>query len=263
MTNMRAVISTGAGISKSSGLPVYRGDDGTWTNNPALEAMSTAKKVASNIGVLWEYWGPFRQLVLDAKPNQAHMAIARMQVELMRRGDKLTVITQNVDDLHFDALHHLHVQDECTVTELKECLQNIITLHGSIFQERCLNSTLGGRGCSNKEEWNNYEVRKTPGECGLCGGASRPAVVLFGEKLPPEEWRRAESACLGCNVYIAAGTSGIVYPAAELVSVAKSMGANTILANKDDWDFPHPDFNHTVLGDAEEIIPAVFDNFVR
>lgn len=260
---MRTVISTGAGISKASGLPVYRGDDGTWTNHPALERMSTAKQVEKNIDVLWEYWGPFRQLVLDVEPNEAHMAIARAQVRQMRRGGRFTIVTQNVDELHQSALENLFETKEITEHELMLASANVAQLHGSIFEERCLASTLGGKGCENKLTWASTEARNTPGECPVCNGPSRPAVVLFGENVLQSAWRQAEAACLGTNIYIACGTSGIVYPAVELVSVAKSMGAKTILVNKDEWDFPHPDFDETILGNSEEILPGVLDTYLR
>lgn len=259
---MRVVVSTGAGISKDSGLPVYRGDDGTWTKHPALERMSTAKTVAKNINVLWEYWGPFRQLVMEARPNAAHMAIARAQVASLRRDDFFTVITQNVDDLHAAALDELLMLGEITQNEMMEANNDIIELHGNIFRERCLNSTLGGKGCGYKNSWVDVTVRRTPGECPECDGPSRPDVVLFGEKLPQRVWLQAERACMGSQLYYAVGTSGIVHPAANLVAVAKAMGAQTVLVNKDPWDFPHPDFDETILGSASEKLPDLLQKFL-
>lgn len=252
--HMHIVFSTGAGISAPSGLGTYRGPDGLWTLHPELEAISTGKNYAKNREKMEPYWDEFRQKCLCAKPNEAHLAIAKLQCY---NPHKVDIITQNVDGLHHAAwiAEYPIFNDQFDVG-----LKHIYMLHGNIHENRCLASMTKGKGCSNKEPWDyvfGVDGDGDPSKCPKCGGPSRPNVVFFGEGLPKPAFSKAQGACLQANVFIAVGTSGQVVPACDLVQIAKAAGARTILINAEPWEYPHPDFDETYIGDCVEILPEV------
>lgn len=245
---MRVVVSTGAGISKASGLPVYRGEGGTWTDNPELEAKSTREGAANYLEELWNEWGKFRELALSCYPNAAHYAIADWQIKL---GANMWVVTQNVDRYHKFALSNKAEELDLAFEKYHSAWDQILTLHGDVWMNRCLNNNCDNSNAS----WYDSSPFMVP--CEECGGDTRPDIVLFGEDL--KDWNLAQGACLGADLYIAVGTSGTVYPASELVTVAKKNGARTLLVNTEPWEYPHPDFDEIIIGKAEEILSDVLE----
>jgi len=245
---MRVVISTGAGISKASGLPVYRGEGGLWTENPELEAKSSNAGVKNYLDELWAEWGPFREKMKTVHPNAAHLAIARLQLE---HPDDVTVVTQNVDGLHQQALERL---DDTAPPESYFAAHNkIYELHGNVWLDKCSNLECE----ESRTNWDS--TYPGPGECQRCGAPTRPDMVLFSEMLPEYKWLKAQGACLMADLYVAVGTSGTVYPASELVTVTKKNGARTLLVNSEPWEYPHPDFDETIIGNAEDILSDILE----
>jgi len=203
----RVVGFTGAGISTESGIPDFRSPNGVWANNRIIEYQEFVSSRAGRV----EYW---RQKVAmwpemrDARPNAGHSAFA----ELERRGTLRAMITQNIDGLHQRA----------------GCM-NVIELHGTTVEAVCL--TCGDR-ISMDEALRRVEAGDPAPECDHCGGLLKPATVSFGQAMPAREMDMAVEACHDCDVFLAVGSSLVVYPAAALPELAKRKGAALIIINR-------------------------------
>ena len=203
-TARRISVLTGAGISAASGVPTFRGEDGLWRNHRP-EELATAAAFARNPELLWEWYDWRRQTIARCAPNAAHDVLARWS----QGGERTTVVTQNVDDLH-----------------LKAGTERLVRLHGSIWELSCSRGCLAGRTA-----WRDERV-PLPGlpRCPHCQALARPAVVWFGEMLADADLRAAVQATL-CDVFVTVGTSSVVYPAAGLVEQARHHGAFTVEIN--------------------------------
>jgi NAD-dependent deacetylase len=198
------VALTGAGISAESGLPTFRDrQTGLWANHRP-EDLATPEAFARDPTLVWRWYAWRRSLVAAAEPNAGHRAL----VALAERVPKFTLVTQNVDGLHERAGSG-----------------GVLELHGSIVRCRC-----------SECEWryDAWEERAdgTPAVC-ACGAYLRPDVVWFGEALPEAALRRAADAAGSCDVLLAIGTSGLVYPAASLAPLAHANGAVVTVINPD------------------------------
>jgi len=194
-------------VSAASGVPTFRGADGLWRNVRA-EALATPAAFARDPRLVWEWYDWRRQQMAACAPNAAHGVLA----EWSRRVPHFRLITQNVDGLHERA-----------------GTRDVIRLHGSIWDVRC------GRACPGspaawRDDTTPFAVLPPP--CPYCGGLVRPGVVWFGEVLPADEVARAVAAA-DCDVFITAGTSAVVYPAAGFLDLAKRHGAFTVEINPD------------------------------
>lgn len=152
---------------------------------------------------------------MQAQPNAGHVAIAAFAQQAKPRA--VTVVTQNVDDLHERA-------GTAAAAEL-------IHLHGSILAPRCASCAAPAddalvRAVPDEPEGGR---RLSPPRCGACGGLMRPGVVWFGESLPAEAFDRAARLAQAANVFVVVGTSGVVEPAASLVRSARRQGATVIV----------------------------------
>jgi len=184
----RTVVLTGAGVSADSGIPTFRGDGGLWRNFRA-EDLATPEAFAQNPLLVWEWYEWRRSLVRNAEPNTAHRAIAALPDVL--------VVTQNVDGLHQRAGS-----------------KDVIELHGNLFRTRCV------REETRAEAREAFE--KLPPLC-ACGALLRPDVVWFGEMLPQGAFERAARAVRDADLLLVIGTSGVVFPAAGLVSFQREL----------------------------------------
>jgi NAD-dependent deacetylase len=198
---------TGAGISTESGIPDFRSPNGIWATNRIIEYQEFVSSRAGRV----EYW---RQKVAmwpemrDAQPNAGHLAFA----ELERRGTLRAMITQNIDGLHQRA-----------------GVRDVIELHGTTVEAACL--TCGDR-ISMDEALRRVEEGDPAPECDHCGGLLKPATVSFGQSMPEREMGLAVKACYDCDVFLAVGSSLVVYPAAALPELAKQNGAALIIINR-------------------------------
>lgn len=200
----RVTILTGAGVSAASGVPTFRGTDGLWRQFRATD-LATPEAFARDPALVWEWYQWRRELIAGCQPNAAHEVIARWS----QRPD-CTVVTQNVDDLH-----------------MRAGTRDIVRLHGSIWELSCWT-----RCGQSPRTWRDERVpipEPVPA-CPRCGRLARPAVVWFGESLDRRDMTRAATATR-CDVFIAAGTSSVVYPVAGLLGEAKAHGAFTIEIN--------------------------------
>lgn len=204
------VVFTGAGGSAESGIPTFRDAlTGLWERFDA-EDLATPSAFRKDKDLVWGWYEWRRMQVLRTQPNPAHIAIA----ELAKLVPKLTVVTQNVDDLH----------DRAGSTD-------VLHLHGSLHSPRCF--TCGQPhilppGIPEEPEGGR---RLCPPSCSHCGGSIRPGVVWFGEDLPENELHRAFAAAKECDVLFAIGTSGLVQPAARIPALAKQAGAKVVQVN--------------------------------
>ncbi len=223
------VLLTGAGVSVGSGLPTYRGTGGLWERED-IAWIVDARFLPGSLPDLWRLYSRRRADALGAAPNAAHAAVAALQ---RARPDAVTLFTQNVDGLHQRAGS-----------------PDVVELHGSAFRTRCTDPSC------NLPSFADDQLYASVPLCPRCGAPLRPDVVLFGEMLPDLALRRAQSALDECDLFLAAGTSGTVWPAAAFVRLAAQTGARTVLVNLD-AAMGSEEFDEVHLGKAEDILPAL------
>jgi NAD-dependent deacetylase len=224
-------VLTGAGISRESGVPTFRGEDGLWRKYRA-EDLATPEAFARDPLLVWEWYAWRRELISQAQPNAAHLALVDLESRIAARPNgRFTLITQNVDGLH----------------ERAGSL-SVVRLHGSIWHLRCSR-------CGAEREDRRVPLDSFPPRCAQpgCSALLRPAVVWFGEPLPDAEWKHATLAAAHADVFLVVGTSALVYPTASLPWAAKQSGARLIEINP--APTPLSDLADCVLrGPAAEIL---------
>jgi NAD-dependent deacetylase len=201
-------VLTGAGVSRESGIPTFReAQDGLWARFDPME-MASERGFLRNPQLVWEWYEYRFGMVAAAQPNLGHLAIAALE-ELI---PNVTVVTQNIDGLHQAGGS-----------------TRVLELHGSIRRYKCF----GGahRGYTRDDLATQSEK---PPRCPQCGDLMRPDIVWFGEYLPEQVMRDAYAACLGADVALVVGTSGVVQPAASLPYLAQEAGATVIDVNPED-----------------------------
>jgi NAD-dependent deacetylase len=213
----RIVVFTGAGVSADSGIPTFRGAGGLWRNFRS-EDLATPEAFARDPRLVWEWYEWRRGLVRNAQPNAAHFAIARLK--------RAVVITQNVDALHARAGS-----------------RDIIELHGNLFRVRCT------RERTTRDALDAFD--DIPPRC-ECGALLRPDVVWFGEMLPQAAIERASVEISESDLLLVIGTSGVVYPAAGLVSLHRGL---SIEINPQ----PGNACAYTIAAAAAEVTPKIVE----
>ncbi|MFI1993578.1 SIR2 family NAD-dependent protein deacylase [Actinoplanes sp. NPDC020271] len=228
------VVFTGAGISAESGVPTFRDAlTGLWSRFDA-QSLATPQAFQEDPDLVWGWYEWRRRLVQQVRPHHGHLAVARMAAW----APQLTVITQNVDDLHERAGSDAPVH-----------------LHGSLFAPRCV-SCLHPAPLPETVEQPGEGSRIPPPRCTLCGDLVRPGVVWFGEQLPEEALFAAAQAASRCDLLLTVGTSGLVYPAAEIPRLAARSGAAVIQVNPQATPLD-PITAANLRGAAAEILPAL------
>lgn len=229
------VLLSGAGVSAESGVPTFRDAmTGLWSRFDPAE-LATPEAFERDPELVWGWYEWRRMRALQAQPNPAHLAIAGMSDHL----PQLTLVTQNVDDLHERAGS-----------------DTVIHLHGSLHQPRC--ATCGRSHAFPDEMPNEPEGgrRLPPPRCTRCRGLIRPGVVWFGESLPEGAFYQAQEAAENCDLLISVGTSSLVYPAAGLPHLAKAHGSLLVQINPQPTNLDgHATWN--VTGAAGQILPAL------
>ncbi|WP_328477460.1 NAD-dependent deacylase [Actinoplanes sp. NBC_00393] len=205
----RVAVFTGAGISAESGVPTFRDAlTGLWERFDA-QSLATPQAFQEDPELVWGWYEWRRHRVTSVRPNAGHDAVAAIEAH----APHTAVITQNVDDLH----------------ERAGSAQSV-HLHGSLFAPRCticaepaVLPALTGEPDGGR--------RLAPPSCASCGGMIRPGVVWFGESLPEAALEAAVRAAADADVLLTIGTSGLVYPAAEIPRLAARSGAAVIQVN--------------------------------
>lgn len=212
----RAVVFTGAGISTESGIPDFRSPGGLWTRYKPIYFDDFVRSEEMR-RESWRRRFGMESVLANARPNRGHEAVA----QLVRRGLVSHVITQNIDNLHQDA----GVPDA-----------QVIELHGNNSYARCLS-------CDERYEIDpireSFLRDETLPVCDLCGGMIKSATISFGQPMPEHEMRRAQQASLDCDLFLAIGTSLVVFPAAGFLPLAKQNGARLVILNRDATDMDH------------------------
>jgi NAD-dependent deacetylase len=230
MKARRVAVLTGAGISAESGVPTFRGDDGLWQTYRATD-LATPEAFARDPQLVWQFYSWRRELISKVTYNPAHVAL----VELERRVDSFTLISQNVDGLH-----------------LLAGSQNLLELHGNLWKVRCTR-------CQKISLNRSLDMGPMP-MCEDCGGLLRPHVVWFGESLDPDILHQAVEACRNSEVMLVIGTSSLVQPAASLALEAKSAGAVVAEINLEKTPHTHM-MDVSLLGKAGEILPKLLEEW--
>lgn len=206
----RVVIFTGAGVSTESGIPDFRSPGGLWTKMAPIDFQDFVNS-AEIRAEAWRRKFEIDKTIKQAEPNKGHMAIAK----LVDTGKASHVITQNIDNLH---------QASGIPAE------KIIELHGNGTYAKCLD-------CGERHElfWvrEKFEALGAAPDCRSCGGIVKSATISFGQAMPEEEMNRAHEATLGCDLFIAIGSSLQVYPAAGFPILAKRNGAILVILNRE------------------------------
>jgi NAD-dependent deacetylase len=228
----RAVVFTGAGISTESGIPDFRSPGGVWDKfKPVMYQDFVASDDAKR-----EYW---RQrfsregAMLNAEPNRGHRAVEK----LVRNGKVSAVITQNIDGLH----------QQSGIPEEK-----VIELHGNSTYAACLDCRARYEIEPIREAFLRDETLPL---CNHCGGAVKTATISFGQAMPEDAMRAAQIETMQCDLFLAVGSSLVVYPAAGFPLMAKEHGAQMVILTRDPTDLDR--YADLVLND--EIGPVLGD----
>lgn len=231
------MVLTGAGVSAESGIPTFRDAlTGLWRNFDAA-SLATPEAFRRDPALVWGWYEWRRMKALLARPNAAHVAIAQLPARVAR----LSLFTQNVDDLHERAGS-----------------RDVRHLHGSLHHPRCADCSRpyalpaavpaepeGGR-------------RLAPPACPACGGPVRPGVVWFNEALPEDILAQAFASCGASDLLIVAGTSGTVYPVAQLPDVARRAGCRVVQVNPAASELDRV-CAWNLRGSAAQVLPALID----
>lgn len=223
----RVVVLTGAGISAESGVPTFRDAGGLWEGH-RVEDVATPEAFAREPDTVQRFYDARRRAVASAVPNAAHLALARLERAL---GDGLLLVTQNIDDLHERAGS-----------------RRVVHMHGELSSALC--------GSCGRRSPAPGDLVEQP-SCPACGERMlRPDVVWFGER--PYDLDVIEPALERCELFVAIGTSGAVYPAAGFVLVAAEYGARTLELNLAESEIT-PLFDESRLGPASVLVAEWVD----
>jgi NAD-dependent deacetylase len=218
------VAFTGAGISVESGIPAFRGEDGIWSKyDPSILDIDY---FCSNPSESWKAISQiFYQFFLDARPNPAHYLLSRMEKEGMLQ----SVITQNIDNMHYEAGN-----------------SHVIEYHGNSKWLKCSQ-------CGERYELSDISLDPLPPRCKEDSEVLKPDFVFFGEGIPPEAASRSVDEVSVADTVLIIGSTGEVMPAAMLPSIAKSNGARVIEINPKQTSFTNSLTDLFLQGPAAEV----------
>lgn len=255
----RIVVLTGAGMSAESGIPTFRDainrapaapaapvpqgeplvsgrpvdEGGLWSRFDPMQ-LASEEGFRANPQRVWNWYAERRLGVRAAQPNPGHLALGDFA---QHHPGRLTVVTQNVDDLHQRAGNI-----------------DAIRLHGDILEDRWIDPCprRGSPACDT-----DWAAPGEPPRCRDCGNAVRPGVVWFGENLPLGALLAAETAADRAELMLIVGTSGAVWPAAGLAARARRAGAWVAIVNPDETEIDG-DAHQLVRGTAARVLPGLF-----
>lgn len=224
------MVLTGAGISAESGISTFRASDGLWENH-RVEDVATPEGFERNPELVHRFYNERRAAALNAKANPAHIALAKFEAIF---DGKILLITQNVDGLHE-----------------RSGSRNLLHIHGQLDQMKCALC----------DKFWSFLGDSTPSDkCPFCAeNSTRPDIVWFGEM--PYHMERIWEALDDCDLFVAIGTSGNVYPAAGFAQIAARNGAQCVELNLEPSQNAR-DFSDGFYGLASEIVPKFFGNLI-
>ncbi len=225
------VAFTGAGISVDSGIPAFRGGQGLWEKYDPME-YAHISAFAGHPERVWVMLREMAEVIFRSQPSPAHIALGSLE----KKGFLKAVITQNVDGLH-------HIAGNT----------NVVEYHGNHRWLVCMS-------CRKRVPFTPEMAGVHPyPRCETCNKALKPDVVFFGEGIPMAEMLRANEEANRCNVMFIIGTSGVVYPAAEIPYVAKSKGATIVEINVESTPFTSSITDHFFSGTASQVLPKIIE----
>lgn len=222
------VVTTGAGMSRESGIPTFRDAPSALWANYDPEALATPEGFLRDPALVWRWYDERRRMIGACAPHAGHLALARMETLY----DDFILLTQNIDNLHRVA-----------------GTKNLVELHGNIFRFKCFDNH---HPIDTLPEGNDV-----PPRC-YCGSLIRPDVVWYGELLDGDDLDRSYEALATCDTVLVVGTSGIVYPAAGFPGIARQAGARVIEVNRERTPIT-PDAHVFVAGTAAEAVPQIVE----
>jgi NAD-dependent protein deacetylase/lipoamidase len=206
-----AVVFTGAGMSTESGIPDFRSPGGVWQQNEPVYYDDFLASAAAR----FEYWRQKSEMADDfarAQPNAGHLTIARWE----QAGRIEAVITQNIDGLHQQAGS-----------------RRVLELHGTARWVACID-------CDERYEplplIEAFRAQQAVPPCAACGGRLKSATISFGQSMPIDLMRESVELAERSDLFLAIGSSLVVYPAAGLPELARSHGAKLVIINRDPTD---------------------------
>ncbi len=227
----RIAVLTGAGVSAASGVPTFRDAGGLWRQFRAQD-LATPQAFHRDPQLVWEFYDWRRQRVAGCAPNAAHRTLAEMDAAV----PGFTLVTQNVDGLHPAA-------GSCRV----------LYLHGDLWRVRCT-------ACRYAGENRQVPLDPLPPACPECGALLRPDVVWFGEALDGMVLNKAVQAFRQADIALVAGTSALVYPAAELPHYTRQHGGKVYEFNTEATPLTSL-ATESLFGPCEETLPAWWAGF--
>ncbi|MGB9599932.1 MAG: SIR2 family NAD-dependent protein deacylase [Myxococcota bacterium] len=229
------VVLTGAGVSTESGIPDFRSRDGIWNRYDFTE-YATIDALLKNPIKVFGFFKEFIDPLINATPNRAHIALARLE----EAGIVKAVITQNIDNLH-----------------QKAGSKKVVELHGNALNARCM-------GCRKRYTLEDIESKRYgyPPVCPGCKSLIKPDVILFGEMLPESELKEAYQLSIGAKLMLVIGTSGTVAPASGLPQLAKNSGADIVEINLEPTIITKSITDYFLQGRAGDIMSQLLDKII-
>jgi NAD-dependent deacetylase len=221
VTRLRSLIAdsaailpfTGAGISTECGIPDFRSPGGLWSKNQPIsfDDFRSSREMRNEA---WRRRFAMEQHFAEARPGRGHLALAALH----RAGKAPAIVTQNIDNLHQAS----GIAPEC-----------VVELHGNTTYALCLDCT-----AHYELPWvrERFEPAGEAPDCPRCGGHIKTATVSFGQPMPEAAMRRAEELTASCDLFIAIGSSLVVWPAAGFPLLAKRNGAALVIVNREPTD---------------------------
>lgn len=231
------VVLTGAGVSAESGIATFRSSDGLWENH-SIEDVATPEGYARNSKLVQGFYNQRRAQLLDPKiqPNSAHLALAQLEAAILAQSGTFTLVTQNIDNLHERAGS-----------------QNILHMHGELLKVRCPQTNQVQEQLSDVSEADLCHCCQIPNPL-------RPHIVWFGEM--PLYMTQIYDKLAAADLFIAIGTSGVVYPAAGFVRDARIHGAQTLEVNLEP-SAVESEFSNAIYGKAGEVVPELVEQLCQ
>ena len=226
------LVLTGAGVSAESGVPTFRDAGGLWEGH-RFEEVASPEGFSADPTLVWRFYSQRRRGLDGIQPNAAHHALVDVERKL---GERFLLITQNVDGLHAAAGS-----------------QRMVEMHGNIMRTKCSSC----RRAPFEDRTSHVDTLPT---CDDCGQLLRPDVVWFGEMIPTRALEVLDTFVLRAKeqlVFLAIGTSGVVYPAAGIVDVVRQHGGTSWLVNAE-RPANVARFDHVEIGPATQLVPSLF-----
>ena len=234
ITPDRILILTGAGISAPSGVSTFRDKDGAWAKHDFRE-VATPEGFAANPALVHAFYNERRAGLHTVEPNAAHEALARLEAYWEATGGSVSIVTQNVDDLHE-----------------RGGSKSLLHMHGELRKVRC-------DGCGAVMAWEDNLSTETV--CTACGtlGRVRPHIVWFGEM--PFHMDEIADLLVEADLFVSIGTSGSVYPAAGFVAEARELSIPCVELNLEPSENARL-FTETRYGPADTVTPQWVDELI-